>query len=110
MDQLSSKKAIELCESKIWEDWTSEEIVKFQLWQEKLCVPFNVFHKAIEESLGRPVFTHEFGLNLDGIKAEFLHERPEPTFDEIMSLIPKEKLVLINISTRLLIINKVIFE
>jgi len=95
MKQLSKQKAIELHDSKIWEDWTSEEIVKFQLWQEKLCVPFSVFHEAVEKSLGRPVYTHEFGMNLDGIKSEFLHERPEPTFDEILSLIPKEKLILI---------------
>ena len=95
MEQLSREKAIELYDSKIWEDWSYEEIAKFQLWQKKLCVPFSVFHEAIEKSLGRPVFTHEFGLNLDGIKFEFLHERSEPTFDEIMNLMPKEKLILI---------------
>ena len=97
MRQLTKEKAIELCESKIWEDWTSEEISKFQLWQDKLCVPFDVFHKAIEESLGRPVYTHEFGMNLDGLKSEFLHERPEPTLEEIMKLIPTEKLLLVNL-------------
>ena len=95
MKQLSKEKAIELHDSKIWQDWSYEEIVKFQLCQEKLCVPFNVFHEAVEKCLGRPVFTHEFGLDLDGIKAEFLHERSEPTLDEIFSLIPKEKLILI---------------
>ena len=95
MEQLSKEKAIELHDSKIWEDWSYEEKAKFQLWQKKLCMPFNVFHEAVEKSLGRPVYTHEFGLDLDGIKAEFLHERPEPTFEEILSLIPKEKLILI---------------
>ena len=95
MKQLSKEKAIELFNSKIWEDWTYEQKAKFQLWQEKLCMPFNVFHEAVEKSLGRPVYTHEFGLNMDGIKSEFLHERPEPMFDEILSLIPKEKLIVI---------------
>jgi len=36
------------------------EIVKFQLYQELLCVSFERFHKALEKVLDRPVFTHEF--------------------------------------------------
>jgi len=97
MEQLSKEKAIEFYNNRIWEDWSYEEIAKFQLWQEKLCVPFSIFHKAVEKSLDRPVFTHELGLNLDSIKSEFLHERPEPTLEEIINLIPEEKRILLQI-------------
>jgi hypothetical protein len=52
-----------------------------------------VFHEAVEKSLGRPVFTHEFGLNYDGICDEFLGDKEPPTMNEILNLIPQEKLI-----------------
>jgi hypothetical protein len=60
-------------------------------------VPFEVFHEAIEKALGRPVWTHEFGLNMEGLKKEFLGETPPPTMEEIMNLIPEEKRVIIEV-------------
>lgn len=42
------------------------EIFLFQIHQECLSVPFDLFHKATESVLGRAVFTHEFA------KPEFL--------------------------------------
>ena len=95
MEQLSKQKAIEFHDSKIWEDWTYEQIAKFQLWQDRPCVPFNVFHEALEKSLVRPVGTHELGSNYEEIKKEFLHGQPAPTMKEIMELIPKDKRILI---------------
>jgi hypothetical protein len=35
-----------------------------------LCSNFSRFHESIELLLGRPVFTHEFALNADGLKQE----------------------------------------
>jgi hypothetical protein len=52
-----------------------------------------VFQEAVEKSLGRPVFTHEFGLNYQGICKEVLGEREPSTMEEILNLIPKEKLI-----------------
>lgn len=43
-----------------WKDATPEEIVEFQLYEERLCMPFSDFHAAVERVMGRPVFTHEF--------------------------------------------------
>jgi len=57
---LNKEGAIKLYNSKWWEGKTAKEIVDFQLYEKRLCVEFSVFHKAIEEVLGRPVFTHEF--------------------------------------------------
>jgi hypothetical protein len=96
MKQLTKEQAIALAESGEWKDWTNEKIVKFQLYQEKLCMPFNVFHRAVGEVLGRPVFTHEFA-NWSAIVDEYEGERPAPTFEEIMNLIPEEKRILIGL-------------
>lgn len=46
------------------------EIVKFQLFEPKMCMPFPVFQGAVEAVLCRPVHTHEFA-NADKLRAEF---------------------------------------
>ena len=94
---IGRKKAIALGESKWWEGMTARDICSVQLFTEELCCPFQVFHKAIEEALGRPVWTHEFGLNYDGIVAEFLGEKQPPTMQEIIDLIPAEKRIVIEV-------------
>jgi len=70
-------------------------LVGFQLFQDKLCIPFDIFHAAIERVLDRPVWTHEFGLNHDGLVAEYLGKTPKPSFEDIMNLIPEEKRVIL---------------
>ena len=97
MKQLTQEQAIAFAESKVWETWSHYEIARFQLFQDKLCVPFTRFHQAIENELGRPVFTHEFGLNPDGIIEEFLGAKEPPTLDEIINLIPENKRIIINL-------------
>ena len=57
---MKKEEAIKLYNSKWWEGKTAKEVVDFQLYEEKLCIEFSAFHKAIEKVLGRPVFTHEF--------------------------------------------------
>lgn len=96
MKQLTEKEAIAFADSKVYESWTPEQIVRLQLFQDRLCVPFSVYHKAITEVLGRPVYTHEFTLsNHDSMILEYLGEKPTPTFDEIINLIPEEKRIII---------------
>ena len=92
---IGQKKAIELAESNWWELCNHREIAEFQLFTEELCCPFGVFHEAVEKSLGRPVFTHEFGLNYDGIVAEFLGERDALSMTDIIELIPEEKRIIL---------------
>lgn len=55
---------------------------------------FGTFHKAMEEALGRPVWTHEFAFS-DQLKKEFLGDKPAPTFEEIVNLIPAEKRIIL---------------
>ena len=97
MKQLTKEQAISVYNSGEWKDWTDEEIVKLQLYQNRLCVPFNVFHRAIGNVLGRGVFTHEFAGDA-GHRAlidEYEGKRPAPTFEEIVAMIPPEKLIIV---------------
>ena len=97
MRQISRQEAIAIFQSKLYEDWSYEQKVKFQLFQDRLSMPFDVFHEAIEKVLKRPVYTHEFGLNRDGLQKEFLGEICTPTFEDIIALIPKDKLLIIEV-------------
>jgi hypothetical protein len=94
---MTTEEAIALAGTKFWEKMTPREIATFQMHEEKLCMPFGVFHKAIEEALGRPVWTHEFGLNAEGIKKELAGDAPMPTMTEILNLIPAEKRIVVGI-------------
>jgi hypothetical protein len=58
--QLNEKQTKALYESGIWKNWTPLETFLFQMSQERLCIDFDRFQLAVEDVLGRPVFTHEF--------------------------------------------------
>lgn len=94
-EQLTEKEAIDFAKSKVWEKWTHEQIVRFQLFQKRLAIDFGKFHEALEAVLKRPVFTHELAY-IDNIKREYLGEKEMPTLDEIINLIPAEKRIIIN--------------
>ena len=96
MKQLTKKEAIEIHDSEIWKTWTKEKIAYFQLKQDRLCVPFDVFHESVEYCLKRPVYTHEFGsLNREGLIAELEEKKVAPTIDEIIGMLPKDKTIII---------------
>jgi hypothetical protein len=92
---MTKENAIALAESKFWEGMTHRKIAEFQMCEEKLCMPFSVFHEAVEETLGRPVFTHEFGLNFQGLKDELFKDKQAPTLEEIINLIPEDKRMIV---------------
>jgi hypothetical protein len=96
MRQMTKEQAIAFGETKAYEVLTDRQIVELQLFQDKLCMPFDVFHEATEKVLSRPVFTHEFA-HPESLRKEMLGERPAPSFDEILALIPKEKLLIIGL-------------
>ena len=93
---IGKDKAIELASTNWWELCSPREIAEFQLFTNELCMPFAVFHEAVEKSLGRSVWTHEFAY-IDGIIAEFLGERPAPTIVDILRLIPENKRIIVNL-------------
>jgi hypothetical protein len=89
--------AIFLYESKFWEPMSHRDRAVFQMFEDKLCMPFGVFHEAIEKTLGRPVYTHEFGLNREGLQKELMGEAPTPSMEEIMNLIPEHKRIVVSL-------------
>ena len=97
MKQLPKEQAIAFAESESYKDMSHRDIAEFQINQEKMCMPFSIFHEAVEKTINRPVFTHEFGLNYKGIKAEIMDGKEPPSFEEIINLIPKEKLMMVAI-------------
>jgi hypothetical protein len=94
MEQLSRAAAKELFVSGFWEGMSAREIALFQLSQERLCIPFGVFHEATEEALGRSVWSHEFAKG-DLLMAELLGDRTAPTFQEIVDMVPRGKRILV---------------
>ena len=96
MKQLTKEEAIAFYENKLYEGMTHRQIAEFQMEQDKLCVPFDLFHEAMEEALGRPVYTHEFAFR-DELRKELYGEKPAPTLEEIINLIPEGKRMIIKI-------------
>lgn len=94
MRQLTKEEAIVFGENKLYERMSFRQRAEFQIEQDRLCMPFDVFHEAIEKTLGRPVFTHEFAF-ADNLRKELYGEKEPPTFDEILNLIPEEKRIVI---------------
>jgi hypothetical protein len=96
MKQLTKEQAIAFYENKCYENMTERQIAEFQMEQDRLCMPFDVFHEAIEKVLGRPVFTHEFAFP-EKLRKELYGEKEPPTFEEILRLIPQEKLLVVGL-------------
>ena len=94
---MTEGQAIALYESGWWKEKTAREICMFQMFEDRLCIPFGEFHAAVEKALGRPVFTHEFGLNRDGLQKELLGDQPAPTMEQIIALIPADKRIILAI-------------
>ena len=91
---MTKDEAIALAETKWWEARTDEEIVRFQLFESRCCMSFSRFQAAVEAVLKRPVFTHEFA-SVARLRAEYLGDRPAPTMQEILDLIPEAKRIVV---------------
>ena len=86
--------AVALGKTDWWKTRTADEIVRFQLFEERLCMDFGDFQMAVQEALGRPVWTHEFADD-ERLKAEFLGDREPPTMQEILDMIPEAKRIVV---------------
>ena len=96
---MSETEAKAMAESKWWESTPIEQAVMFQLFEERLVMPFALFHEGIEKVLGRPIWTHEFAFadKPGGLREEAQHKCQPPSMQEIMDLIPTEKRIVIEI-------------
>lgn len=81
---MTREEAIQKAKSKWWIGKTSREIVDFQLYEDRLCMDFGEYHKAVEAALGRPVWTHEF-VDMEGLRAEYEGKR-EPEGNPLQSV------------------------
>ena len=93
---LTKQQAVDLYKSKFWLTMSANEIVRFQLFENLLCIPMDVFHEALEKELGRDVFTHELK-EVWRLQSEFLGDMSAPSFEEIMDLIPEEKRIIVSL-------------
>jgi len=91
--------AVKLANSGWWNFATNEQIVDFQLNEERLCMPFDRFQEAVEKVLGRSVWTHEFA-RPENLRAELVGDRPRPTFQEICDMIPEDKRVVLDLDAK----------
>lgn len=92
---MTREQAIAFHDSGAWRKLSPATLALFQLTQSKLGVPFGEFHKAVEIALGRPVWTHEFALNREGLLAELQGKAATPSLEEVIGLIPSEKLLVL---------------
>src|SRR4051794_3130120 len=95
--QFTMKEAVAFFESRAWEAMSLKDRTRFQLYQDRLCMPFSIFHEAVESALGRSVWTHEFAFDTgrQRLKDELNKIVAPPTMDEIIALIPEEKRIII---------------
>lgn len=90
----TNNEAIALAQSGWWKDKTPEEIVAFQLYEDKLCMDWGPFHEATETVLGRPVYTHEFAYP-ETLRAELEGRVPKATLADVLSKIRREHAVIL---------------
>lgn len=67
---MTRDEAIEKAKTEWWKGLPAKEIVAFQLFEPRLCMPWALFHDAVEKALERPVYTHEFAFD-EALKKEF---------------------------------------
>lgn len=85
---LTKEESLKLYNSSWWKGKSAEEIVAFQLYEDRLCMPFGEFHEAVEKALGRGVFTHEFAYP-EILQSEFEKKIPKQTFADSLALLMK---------------------
>lgn len=91
LEQLGLDSGISESEAKRldWLGWykgkTPEEIASFQLFEKRLCMPFDQFHAAVEAALSRPVWSHEF-MELSRLQEEFRIKLQQEETAQIMTL------------------------
>lgn len=84
--QLNKEQALAFANRKAWEQMSLAKRAAFQLRQERLCMPFDVFHEAVEETMGRPVYTHEFS-NPQRLIDEIGGKVEAPSLEELIAMI-----------------------
>lgn len=93
---MTKDEALAKAATKWWETATHREIAEFQLNEPLLCCPFGVFHEAVEKTLGRPVWTHEFA-HQDLLRVELAGNAPAPTMEMIVNQLPADRTIVVGV-------------
>jgi len=91
---LTREQALALYDTEFWESLAYVERARFQLSEERLCMPFDIFVEAVERALGRPVRVGEF-LQPRRLLAELSGEQTVLDVDELLSLLPEQNRILL---------------
>lgn len=67
---ITREQAIQLSETKFWETFSDFEVVQFQLFEERLCMPFELFAERLNTVFGT-TFSDQELKNLDNIRFQF---------------------------------------
>jgi len=87
--------ALAKVDTRWWETASDREIVDFQLNEERLCMPFGEFQRAMESVLGRGVWTHEFA-NPQALRDEIDGKRePLDPIDSLAQIIGPSKVIVV---------------
>ena len=96
LSDITREQAIAYGKSEAWKGLTARQKAEFQLQADRLLMPFDVFHAAIEETLGRPVFTHELGSQgLPQLMAELYEGKDPPTLQDLIDTMPGDTKILV---------------
>lgn len=90
MQQLDKTQAVEIYRSGLWKKWDHEQRVKCQLFQQRLCMPFKIFHQSLESVLKRHIQFTEFSNSADLID-EYINTHQLPSWKEIQLQISKSQ-------------------
>lgn len=93
--QLTKEEAKALFDSGDFARLSDEEIFNLAFFQRLLCVPFAELHRVTEKVFGRSVWTHEFAFR-DGLLLELRQQKEKPTMEQIVGLLPKEKVLVMD--------------
>jgi hypothetical protein len=93
IDQFTKEEAIAFAKSEKWKHLNHDQLAWLLLYQERLCIPFDVGHEAVEKVLGRPVWTHGFA-DIDALREEW-QTGQKPTLKEIFEKIPGGKRIFV---------------
>ena len=94
---MDKETAIALAKSGWWERKYPEVVALAQLEEPLLCMPWEVFHRTVEDVLKRAVMTHEFA-HPELLIKEIRGQRLQPTIEELLEQLPKDKTIIIAIS------------
>ncbi len=91
--RLNRDQAVALYDSEFWRYLNAEERACFQLTVGRLCMPFLIFHQAVELCLNRRVTAAEY-LRPRLLLNELTGNLPAPPIEDILSLVPQDSLPL----------------